>query len=105
MSILTLVLILTLTLTADDIDILQSVYQVPAPHDTAETLAQRPLYNRQNKFFTARSLAELIGEVDDEAERTRLQAELARVKRLYDGLSETYQEGKKGGKESSSFFK
>ena len=89
----------------DDIDILQSVYRVPSPHDTTESLAQRPLYNRHNKFFTAKSLAELIGEVENVDEREKLMAELERVKKVYDGLSETYQKGKAGGVESSSFFK
>jgi hypothetical protein len=43
--------------------------------------------------------------VDDEDARTKLKAELQRVKQMYDALSATYQEGKQGGAESSSFFK
>ncbi|KIX95852.1 uncharacterized protein Z520_08560 [Fonsecaea multimorphosa CBS 102226] len=87
-----------------DIDILKSVYQVPSPGDTEETLAAKPLYNRQNKFFTAQSLADLIDSVDDEAARTKLKSDLERVKKLYDQLSATYQEGKKSGATTSSFF-
>jgi hypothetical protein len=88
-----------------DIDILQSVYQVPSPNDTEETLAAKPLYNRTNKFFTAKSLAELINSVDDEEAKTKLTSELGRIKRKYDDLSATYQEGKQSGTASSSFFK
>ncbi|KAK5257872.1 hypothetical protein LTR40_009029 [Exophiala xenobiotica] len=88
-----------------DIDILQSVYQVPSPVDTAETLAAKPLYNRKNKFFTAQSLAQLIDSVEDESAKSELKSELQRVKQLYDQLSATYQEGKKDGTDSSSFFK
>ncbi|KAI1628939.1 cytidine/deoxycytidylate deaminase family protein [Exophiala viscosa] len=88
-----------------DIQILQEVYQVPSPSDTEETLAAKPLYNRTNKFFKAKSLAELIDSVEDEASRMKLASELQRVKQLYNQLSDTYQEGKKSGAESSSFFK
>ncbi|EXJ64306.1 hypothetical protein A1O7_00642 [Cladophialophora yegresii CBS 114405] len=88
-----------------DIDILKSVYQVATPGESEADLAAKPLYNRRNKFFTARSLAELIDEVDDEATKAKLKGELRRVKQMYDGLSATYQEGKQSGAESSSFFK
>ncbi|KIX06260.1 uncharacterized protein Z518_04235 [Rhinocladiella mackenziei CBS 650.93] len=87
-----------------DIDILQSVYQVPSSGDTEETLAAKPLYNRKNKFFTARSLADLIDSVEDTEAKTTLKSELQRVKHMYDQLSATYQEGKKSGTETSSFF-
>jgi tRNA(Arg) A34 adenosine deaminase TadA len=88
-----------------DIDILQSVYQVPSPNDTEKTLAAKPLYNRKNKFFTAMSLAELISSVEDEEAKTKLMSELGRIKRKYDELSATYQEGKQSGTASNSFFK
>ncbi|KAK3316481.1 cytidine deaminase-like protein [Apodospora peruviana] len=88
-----------------DIDILEQVFRVPAPGDTPETLATRPLYNRKNKFFTAKSLADLLDEIEDETERKRWAEEISRVKALYNGLSETYQEGKKSGAESSSVWK
>lgn len=88
-----------------DIDILQQVFRVPGPSDTPETLAARPLYNRKNKFFTAKSLADLVDEIDEEEEKAKWTAEIARVKGLYNALSETYQEGKKAGAESSSVWK
>ncbi|RVX70081.1 hypothetical protein B0A52_06253 [Exophiala mesophila] len=87
-----------------DIDILQSVYRVRAPSDTDESFEARPLYNRTNKFFKARSLADLINDVEDSQAKADLQGELARIKKLYDSLSSTYQEGKQAGTASSSFF-
>ncbi|KAK3384649.1 cytidine deaminase-like protein [Lasiosphaeria ovina] len=88
-----------------DIDILEQVFRVPAPSDTPESLAARPLYNHKNKFFTAKSLADLLQEVPDETERKHWESEVARIKELYNGLSETYQEGKKAGAESASVWK
>lgn len=88
-----------------DIDILQEVFRVPAPGDTPETLAARPLYNRKNRFFEAKSFADLLGEIEDQEERARWEGEIARVKALYNALSETYQEGKKAGAESASVWK
>ncbi|KJR86334.1 CMP/dCMP deaminase zinc-binding protein [Sporothrix schenckii 1099-18] len=88
-----------------DIDILESVFRVPAPGDTPATLAERPLYNKTNKFFTSASLADLVARIEDPAERAHWAAEVARVKALYRQLSETYQEGKKGGAATSSVWK
>jgi len=87
-----------------DIDILQSVYQVPSAADTPEILATKPLYNRTNKFFKARSLADVVATMEDEAEKTKWTAEIARVKAIYNELSDTYQKGKATGQESSSVF-
>ena len=87
-----------------DIDILQSVYQVASPADTPETLAMRPLYNRTNKFFKARSVAELVASIDDDAKKTKWTAEVARIKALYSDLSNVYQKGKATGQESASVF-
>lgn len=88
-----------------DIDILQSVYQVPSPGDTPESLAVKPLYNRKNKFFTARSIADVIETINDETERVKLTDEVIRVKAMYNELSDTYQKGKASGQDTSSFFK
>ncbi|KAL2198062.1 cytidine deaminase-like protein [Corynascus similis CBS 632.67] len=88
-----------------DIDILEQVFRVPGPSDTPETLAARPLYNRKNKFFAAKSLADLVEDVSDEDEGKRFGDEIARVKGLYTSLDETYQEGKKSGAESASVWK
>lgn len=87
-----------------DIDILQEVFRVRAPGESDEALAARPLYNRTNKFFTGRSLAEVVEGVEDPAERERWVGEIERVKGLYNGLSETYQEGKKKGVETASIW-
>lgn len=87
-----------------DIDILKSVYQVPSDNDTPESLSQKPLYNRTNKFFTGRSVADLVAELPQESERVKWKGEIERVKGLYDELSETYQKGKAEGRETASQF-
>jgi tRNA(Arg) A34 adenosine deaminase TadA len=88
-----------------DIEILEEVFRVRGEGESEESLKARPLYNRRNKFFTAKSLGELVGEIEDEGERKRWVGEIERVKGLYNRLSETYQEGKKGGVESESVWK
>lgn len=87
-----------------DIDILQEVFRVRAPGDTDASLAGRALYNRRNKFFEGRSLAELVGEVGDQAERKRWEGEIDRLKAVYGELSATYQEGKSKGVETASVW-
>lgn len=87
-----------------DIDILEEVFRVRAPGDSDETLAARPLYNRTNKFFTGTSLTEVIRRIEDPGERERWMSEIERVKKLYNGLSNTYQEGKKMGVETASVW-
>lgn len=87
-----------------DIDILEEVFRVRAPADSDETLAARPLYNRTNKFFTGTSLTEVIKGIADPGERDRWTSEIERVKKLYNGLSDTYQEGKKKGVETASVW-
>ncbi|SPO01880.1 uncharacterized protein DNG_04553 [Cephalotrichum gorgonifer] len=88
-----------------DIDILQEVFRVSGPSDTEESIAARPLYNRTNKFFKAKSLADLLEGVEDAHERERLAGEIKRVKDLYNSLSETYQDGKKAGVDSATVWK
>jgi tRNA(Arg) A34 adenosine deaminase TadA len=87
-----------------DIDILEQVFRVRG-EETEEQVGKRALYNRNNKFFTAKSVADVVKEVGDEEERKRLVGEIERVKGLYNGLSETYQEGKKAGAQSASAWK
>lgn len=91
-----------------DIDILEQVFRVPAAAAAGETEAQlraRPLYNRENRFFAARSVADLVAGVEDEGERAVLAEDVRRVKGLYNSLSETYQQGKESGVESASVWK
>lgn len=88
-----------------DIDILQSVYQVPGSGESAEDLAAKPLYNRTNKFFTARSVAEVVATIEDDTMRTSLEGEIVRIKAMYNEISDVYQKGKASGQETSSFFK
>ncbi|KAK7935597.1 cytidine/deoxycytidylate deaminase family protein [Apiospora marii] len=88
-----------------DLQILQEVFRVRAVGESDESLERRPLYNRRNKFFTAKSFADLVDELPDERQKQKWRGEIDRVKRLYDGLSETYQEGKAHGVESASVWK
>lgn len=88
-----------------DIDILQEVFRVPAPTDTPEALAARPLYNRTNKFFRARSLSDLVSEIGEEDDRNAWRERIERVKGLYHSLSEIYQAGKQAGIDSASVWK
>ncbi|EDU43807.1 Cytidine/deoxycytidylate deaminase family protein [Pyrenophora tritici-repentis] len=88
-----------------DIDILQEVFRVKGEGESENGVQKRQLYNRKNKFFTAKSFKDLVGKIGDEGVRTGLEGEIKRVKALYNGLSETYQEGKKAGAESSSVWK
>ncbi|TDZ36178.1 hypothetical protein C8034_v011762 [Colletotrichum sidae] len=87
-----------------DINILEQVFRVQAEAEDDTALKKRELYNRRNKFFTARSIAELVEELPEE-ERAHWKGEVERVKGLYSELSETYQQGKKAGAESSSVWK
>jgi tRNA(Arg) A34 adenosine deaminase TadA len=87
-----------------DIEILQEVFRVKG-NETSEQLGERALYNRENKFFRARSLAEFVGDIGDEGERGTYFDELERIKKLYDGLSKTYQGGKDAGAVTSSVWK
>ncbi|OHE93091.1 cytidine and deoxycytidylate deaminase zinc-binding region [Colletotrichum orchidophilum] len=88
-----------------DINILQEVFRVRAEGEDEGALGRRALYNRTNGFFTARSLGDLVDEIPGEEERAYWRGEMERVKGLYNALSDTYQEGKKAGAESSSVWK
>ncbi|TGJ88417.1 hypothetical protein E0Z10_g369 [Xylaria hypoxylon] len=100
-----------------DIEILQEVFRVPAVPASSdlekreaegEDLDARPLYNRRNKFFTARSFEDLareIAEKHEEGESEKWKDEIRRVKALYNGLSDTYQKSKTSGVDSASFWK
>ncbi|GKT65787.1 cytidine and deoxycytidylate deaminase family protein [Colletotrichum tofieldiae] len=88
-----------------DINILEEVFRVRAEGEGDEALGRRALYNRANKFFTARSLGDLVKELPEGEGRARWGREMERIKGLYNALSDTYQEGKKAGAESSSVWK
>ncbi|KAI0904388.1 cytidine deoxycytidylate deaminase family protein [Ustulina deusta] len=101
-----------------DIDILQGVFRVPAvahasseggtTRGVEEDLDARPLYNRRNKFFTARSFEDLAREIAErygEAEGKKWRDEIGRVKARYGGLSDAYQKSKMDCAESASFWK
>mmetsp|Transcript_1484 Transcript_1484/g.2449 ORF Transcript_1484/g.2449 Transcript_1484/m.2449 type:complete len:247 (+) Transcript_1484:281-1021(+) len=70
-----------------DLKILESVFKCP-----------NGSYNRQNDFFRAKSVAELIAEVSDEEERAALQQRVEVLRVKYDELSAVYQQKKSEGK-------
>ena len=73
-----------------DIDILEEVFRVRAPGDSDETLRDRPLYNKRNKYFSAMSISELIDIIPDEEERHSLRKEAERVKSLWEPLNHVF---------------
>ncbi|KAJ4128907.1 hypothetical protein NW768_007430 [Fusarium equiseti] len=88
-----------------DIDILEEVFRVKAEGESNEALRKRALYNKTNKFFTAKSIGDLVSEVKDEEEKKRWEGEVERVKSLYNALGDEYQKNKKSGIETSSTWK
>ncbi|KAI8884164.1 cytidine deaminase-like protein [Backusella circina FSU 941] len=86
-----------------DIQILEEVYRVKAPNDTEETFKDRPLYNRDNHFFTSRSVADLVDTLDA-AKAEEFKQRISEIKKQYNGLSQTYQDGKAKGVDSSAVW-
>ncbi|ATY63759.1 cytidine deoxycytidylate deaminase family [Cordyceps militaris] len=87
-----------------DLDILQQVFRVPGT-ESEEQVERRALYNRENKFFSGQSFVNLVEKLETDEEREHFNTEIQRVKALYNALSDTYQEGKKGGAQTSSTWK
>jgi hypothetical protein len=52
------------------------------------------LYNRENKFFHARSLADLVGDLEDETERGEMERWMREVRSDYDALAKIYEKNK-----------
>ena len=79
-----------------DIQILKSVYAVPDP-DRAEAAPDRPLYNRQNRYWTSHGIAQMIAGLD-RSHKELLLARLDDLGGLYAELSAAYQadKGNKG---------
>ncbi|KAH6951588.1 cytidine deaminase-like protein [Fusarium avenaceum] len=88
-----------------DIEILEEVFRVRADGESDEALQKRPLYNKTNKFFTAKSIGNLLLELRDTAERARWSEEVERIKTLYNALGDEYQKNKQKGIETSSTWK
>lgn len=72
-----------------DIRILKEVYQVPDP-DRAAPHPDRPLYNRENAFFTAHGIGQLIASLD-RGSREALLGRIDELTALYADLSAAYQ--------------
>lgn len=73
----------------DDIDVLEQVFRVQG-HETQEQVAQRDLYNRENKYFTSRSIALLIDKVDNQTEKDTLKARMQEVKQMYNEMHQEW---------------
>lgn len=88
-----------------DIEILEEVFRVKADGESDEALRKRALYNKSNKFFTAKSIGGLVSEIKDEEEKKHWEKEVERVKGLYNALGDEYQKNKRSGIETSSTWK
>lgn len=88
-----------------DIEILKEVFRVKADGESDEALRKRALYNKTNKFFTAKSIGDLVSEIKDEEDKKHWEKEVERVKSLYNALGDEYQKNKKSGIETSSTWK
>lgn len=88
-----------------DIDILEQLFRVRVDGEDDEALKKRLLYNRDNKFFRARSLTDMIAGISDVAEKEESSRRLDEIKTLYRGLSQRYQSGKQEGAETASVWK
>ena len=71
-----------------DIDILEQVFRVADPGKAIDP--ERPLYNKENKYFTSFSLQSRIAELGDE----QLVARVQHLRKVYAELSDIYQKGK-----------
>ncbi|KAL9111295.1 MAG: hypothetical protein Q9227_004172 [Pyrenula ochraceoflavens] len=81
-----------------DLDILHEVFRVPAQGESPDQMQRRAEYNRQNKFFTAISFADLVEQIDDTQKKITLKRELERIKTEYLKLGDEYQHSKKMAK-------
>lgn len=86
-----------------DIHILEEVYRVKSPGDTKDTFKNRPLYNKDNYFFTSRSINEVVDTLD-ETKINEFKKYINEIKKQYHDLSKTYQDGKSNGVDSSAVW-
>lgn len=86
-----------------DIQILEEVYRVKAPGDTEETFKNRPLYNKENHFFSSRSIGEIVDTLE-ESKANEFKQRINGIKKEYHNLSNTYQDGKTQGVDSSAVW-
>ncbi|KAI5476394.1 hypothetical protein MNV49_007772 [Pseudohyphozyma bogoriensis] len=77
-----------------DIEIIEEVFRVPVEGETPTQLANRALYNKSNKFWKAKSVADLVDELPEGEEKEGLRKKVEHVRGLYGKLSETYQSSK-----------
>lgn len=70
------------------------VFKVQGEGESDASFAKRPLYRKENKFWKAKSVAQLVEELEEGEEKVRLVEKVNHVKGLYGKLSETYQRSK-----------
>jgi tRNA(Arg) A34 adenosine deaminase TadA len=75
-----------------DIAILQEVYAVPDP-GAGRVPADRPLYNRSNRFWTSHSIIQVLAGLD-RSHRESLLSRLDDISAFYNDVSAQYQKGK-----------
>jgi len=88
-----------------DIEILEEVFRVKADGESDEALKKRALYNKRNRFFTAKNIGDLVSEIKDEEDKKHWEKEVERAKSMYNALGDEYQKNKKSGIETSSTWK
>ena len=80
-----------------DIQILKAVYQVPCPGQPANARDERPLYNRQNAYWTSHDIKAMVAGLDM-GQREAFTARLDELAATYAEISDAYQsdKGQKG---------
>ncbi|KAI7867488.1 hypothetical protein K492DRAFT_139233, partial [Lichtheimia hyalospora FSU 10163] len=86
-----------------DIHILEEVYRVKAQGETEESFKNRPLYNKDNYFFTSRSINEIVDTLD-QTKNNEFKKYISEIKKQYHDLSRIYQNGKANGVNSSAVW-
>lgn len=86
-----------------DIHILEEVYRVKAKGETEESFKNRPLYNKDNYFFTSRSINEIVDTLD-KTKNNEFKKNISEIKEKYHDLSRIYQDGKANGVDSSAVW-
>ncbi|WRT63475.1 uncharacterized protein IL334_000380 [Kwoniella shivajii] len=78
-----------------DIKILEEVFKVPSVNisESSAELSERPLYNKSNSFWKAKSVSELVNDLSGQ-EQIDMQQKVQEIKQKYNDLSSVYQDSK-----------
>lgn len=72
-----------------DIDILEQVFRVQG-HETQDQVRHRALYNRNNNYFSGRSIADMIEKLGNATAKSMLAKKMQDVKGIYNGLHQEW---------------